>query len=52
MNKNFEIIDWTGTVESGLSDLDDAQVRLQELLDEGFDFVGNVRIVEVHYTVQ
>lgn len=52
MNKNFEIMDNEGIVESGLYDLEDALNRLEELLEEGFKFVGDVRIVEVHYILQ
>ena len=52
MKKNFEIMDDEGTIESGLYDLEDAYSRLNELLEENFEFVGVVRIIEVHYILE
>ena len=51
MTRNFEIMDSEGTVESGLMDFEDALSRLNELLEEEFDFVGNIRIIEVHHVL-
>ena len=47
--KRFEIIDDTGVVESGLYDLEEAYQRLEELLEERFEFDGDIKIIEVHH---
>ena len=47
--KRFEIIDNTGVVESGLRNTEEAKERLEELIEERFEFEGDIKIVEIHH---
>ena len=49
--KRFEIIDNTGVVESGLCDIEEAKERLEELIEERFEFEGDIKIVEIHHLI-
>lgn len=46
---NFEIIDEKGVIEDGLYDFEEAMASLESLMQENFEFEGDIKIVEVHY---
>ena len=45
---DFEIIDEKGVIEGSLKSLEEAYNRLETIRSE-VDFVGDIKIVEVHY---
>ncbi|QST02557.1 hypothetical protein IMZ31_24210 (plasmid) [Pontibacillus sp. ALD_SL1] len=45
----YEIVDSKGVISSPIGDLSEAFEELRGLKEEGFEFQGDVKIVEVHH---
>lgn len=46
-SENIEIIDDEGVVENSLIDENEAMDRYLELVEEGFEFKGTIKIIKV-----